>query len=194
MKVFYDWEFHNPSRTPISVGMVAEDGATLYRVYESPAVLHYVNADPWHRANLGPVLPFKPDLREGFEGWWQIDPDHPEADCVKTPAEIRLDVDRFLAGSGGPSRKVQLWGDYAAYDHVYLAAVFGEMSDWPHYLPMWTHDLQQALESAGLDKTPPHLQGLGRPHHALDDALETKAQYDWLQTHRAGNLRGRVAP
>ncbi len=73
--------------------------------------------------------------------------------------------------------KPELWGYYAAYDHVALCQLFGTMMDLPKGWPMWTHDIKQLCETLGDPQLPE--QGKGE-HHALADARWNKQVYEWL--------------
>jgi 3' exoribonuclease, RNase T-like len=156
LRLFYDCEFleRGPGHPLelIALGLVTEDGRELYRVN---AEFDQALATPWLRAHVLPHLP-----PAGDPAW-------------KTRAEIAADV-RELVGEAVP----ELWGDCAAYDHVLLAQLFGDMTGWPQGWPYFTHELAQLRESVGSPELP---KNEGREHHALDDARWLRQAWRFLQ-------------
>lgn len=178
MKVFHDWEFLEDGRTvePISVGMVAEDGRELYAVFaeiEEQSLNARICANDWVRDNVVPHLPLKPGRRvvapgHLSRGSFVLD----DTNVIMPRRMIRNDVRAFLDASA----PVELWGYYAAYDHVALAQLFGPMVRRPDSMPMFTHDLMQLLGQLGLGE-----DGLpdapADAHNALADARWTRDAY-----------------
>src|SRR3546814_9119254 len=103
-------------------------------------------------ANVIPHLPFS-----GADEW-------------KPNTQIRDDVASFICGPG-----VDLWADYAAYDHVALAQLFGRMIDLPPNIPMYTNDFQQRRSDLGHQEIPEQSSGV---HDALADARHLKTCFD----------------
>lgn len=181
MKIFYDWEFLDDGKTiaPISLGMVAEDGRELYLINQD-APLEDILEHEWLLANVAPYLPFA--RKNGYIRVRTLDKDYPEpywdvndaryADHVRPLDAFRDEVRAFLDAS----QPVELWGYYAAYDHVALAQLFGAMVDRPYAMPMFTHDLMQLLGHIGAGRG-----GLPAPpanaHNALADARWTRDAY-----------------
>lgn len=162
MRVFYDAEFvENGPRLPIqpiSFGFVTEDGQELYVINEES--LTNVVRGAWLSVNVAPSLPIRNDMREdaGFITQW--DTDHEDYKHVFSLDYLVQQVHEFLTSFD----RVELWAYYSAYDHVVLAQLFGSMADLPPGIPMWTHELQQVIE------TDPDVQlplPQGPPHHAL---------------------------
>ena len=155
MRVFYDTEFIEDGRTIdlISIGMVAEDGRELYCVVDYDQFLRdRIFKHEWLMANVVPHLPLKPSSRIELD-----DTDN----RVMPKRMIRNAVREFLAATPD----VELWADFAAYDHVVLAQLFGTMMDLPPGVPMFTHDIQQlAAGRIDLPEQP------STEHHALADA------------------------
>jgi len=87
---------------------------------------------------------------------------------VKPHWVIANEVRDFLLSVPG----LELWADYGAYDHVALCQLWGTMMALPDGIPMWTHDLRQAIELAGNPDLPE--QGEGE-HNALADARHNLA-------------------
>lgn len=178
-RYFYDTEFIEDGKTVdlISIGIVAEDGRELYLVNRD-APWRRIKKHEWLMANVAPGLP-QPhgDWILHMPKAWPID-FHNEA--VRRREAIAEAVKRFLIGGPVPglSRpEVELWADYAAYDHVVLCQLFGPMVALPPGIPMFTHDLQQELRRAGNPTMPEQAAGL---HNALADARHLKACFDAL--------------
>ena len=62
------------------------------------------------------------------------------------PSQIRGDLLAFLTEPGEP---IELWAWMAAYDHVALAQLWGDMRALPRAIPRFTHELRQRWEDAG---------------------------------------------
>lgn len=184
MKIFYDWEFVEDGYTisPLSVGMVAEDGRELYFVLNNGGTITRAVANDWLRQNVVRHLPVAvgPRLETGG-GWsWVWDDRHSEYEAVVSRAEMRLQVEQFIRDTDEP----ELWAWYGAYDHVCYAQLFGRMIDLPEGLPMWTGDLKQEAVRLGDPRIPPRLaNGAQFEHHALHDAREDAFRYVWLRDY-----------
>ena len=173
MKVFYDTEFLEDGKTIdlISIGMVAEDGRELYLVNRD-APWKRIKKHEWLMVNVVPKLP-QPhgDWRNHMPKRWLIDFHNPH---VRGRLEISVMVTDFLRATPD----VELWADYAAYDHVALCQLFGPMMALPDGVPMWTNDLRQEMHRLG-DPAGGPMQECGE-HNALEDARHLKARVDWL--------------
>lgn len=174
MLVWYDFEFIEDGHTiePISLGMVAEDGRELYHQNRD---CHFKQANEWVRRNVYPHLQFF-DLQrlKPINGPY----DAPNARQIWCSRDgLRDAVMRFCDPEKyGP---LELWADYAAYDHVALCQLFGRMIELPPNWPMYTNDLQQALYLRG--KTEDELpQQVDRLHNALADARHLRAIWKYL--------------
>lgn len=165
LRYAYDTEFLEDGKTIelISIGIVCEDGREYYAVNRDMPMDRIFRND-WLMENVAPWLPGVVGAPERNEtgGWdWGLATCVPE---VKPLDFIRDEVAEFLTTR---QASVELWADYAAYDHVALAQLFGRMIDLPRGIPMYTNDLQQELRRLGNPVLPVQPQGL---HHALDDA------------------------
>lgn len=185
MKIFYDTEFLEDGKTilPISLGMVREDGETLYAVNDQllrpptklsvPPDYPYarVAANDWLMRNVVPHLPLK--SRDGRElthktqsptgaAFFSLDPEHP---AVLPKRLIRAQVREFVLGVDEP----ELWSWYASYDHLVLCQLFGKMIDLPEGFPMHTNDVMTLATLAGGRQTD-EPQQQGNTHDALADA------------------------
>ncbi|MDH6282918.1 3'-5' exoribonuclease domain-containing protein [Prescottella agglutinans] len=165
LRFAYDTEFLEDGKTIelISIGIVCEDGREYYAVNRDMP-MHRIFADDWLMENVAPWLPgvCGPPERNETGGWnWGLATCVPE---VKPLEFIRDDVAAFLTAKPEP---VELWADYAAYDHVTLAQLFGRMIDLPEWVPMYTNDLQQELRRLGNPELPEQADGV---HNALEDA------------------------
>lgn len=180
----YDCEFSttNPVIDLVSIALVADDGREYYAIVKGCNFDALLDND-WLMANVVPTLP----LTLGHDGVGRIlawDPDLPDFDKVKPREQISREIEDFVLDVEHRDRTgmlphVELWANYAAYDHVALCQLFGSMIDLPEGFPMWTHDIQQEAERLGLsDKDLPQ-QESGQ-HNALADAHHNQTVRRWL--------------
>lgn len=127
MRIWFDTEFIEDGRTIdlVSIGMVREDGATLYL---ENAECDLSRASQWVCDN---VLP------------------HLSGGDVRVTRYALASRIKAFAGA-----KPEFWAFYASYDWVALCQIFGTMMDLPQGWPMWCRDLMQAAEAAGYPKQP----------------------------------------
>ena len=92
---------------------------------------------------------------------------------------IRDDLLEFLTASG---RRMELWAWMAAYDHVCLAQIWGDMRALARPIPRFTHDLRQRWEDAGAPPLPPAPPD---QHDALADARHNVARWHVIEAARA---------
>jgi hypothetical protein len=163
MRVWHDWEFLEDGKTiePFSVGMVREDGKSLYRVFID-APWERISAHAWLVDNVIPGLDANPSN-------------------IADKETIRDDVTAFLKEAYDVDKDLQLWGWYSAYDHVCLAQLFGRMIDLPSWCPMLTKDLRQEFERAGCAGSPYAPKQLDGNHNALADAKHMKVKHEWFE-------------
>lgn len=160
MRFFYDTEFLE--RGPdfplelISLGVVAEDGRELHLVNTD---FDPSRANAFVREHVLPSLPLA-----GDPAW-------------RRRAEISEELRRFV----GPEPP-EWWGYCAAYDHVLLCQLFGDMDGLPPGWPFFTYELAQLAGELGRPTLPPNE---GRSHHALDDARWIRAVWELLEEERA---------
>lgn len=162
MRIFYDTEFIENGRTInlISIALVREDGHELYLVNRDMPI-RQIRRHPWLMANVVPHLPQPHGDRILHQpARWLFDYTHP---TVHRRAEIASRVREFITSTPEP----ELWADYAAYDHVVLAQLYGPMINLPHGIPMWTNDLRTEISRRGNPALPEQQHGV---HDALADA------------------------
>jgi hypothetical protein len=193
--IAYDTEFLEDGSTIqlISIGLVAEDGREYYAV-SSGMPIERIRKNDWLIRNVLPSLPL--DGRSALDAYLELHPNsYPKpsleyvdldltATCVKPRQVIANEVRDFITGTDptGLLPYVELWADYAAYDHVALAQLWGSMIRLPEGIPMWTHDLRQEIDYRGLPgKEVPSLPGRTE-HNALDDAREVLHRLQWLRS------------
>ena len=171
-RYFHDWEFleDGVTITPISVGIVSDDGREYYAVFSDMPV-ERIASHPWLMAN---VVPYLPSTHLSGTLLWDLDRSHPE---VKSRYVIAAEVRQFLTGARD-RHPVELWGYYSSYDHVLLAQLWGRMIDLPGGIPMWTNDVQQEAVRLGLENSLP--KQAGNVHNALDDARWTYDAWRYL--------------
>ena len=152
VRYFYDCEFIEDGVTIdlVSIGVVREDGQEYYAVSTE---FDAAKANPWVRRHVLSQLP---------------GPQHPG---WRSRSAIRDTLTDFLARAGEP---IELWAWIAAYDHVCLAQLWGDMRALPAAIPRFTHDLRQRWEDAGSPSMPPAPHDR---HDALADARHNLARW-----------------
>jgi hypothetical protein len=187
MKYFLDTEFVETGVLIdlISIGLVSEDNRRYYAV-STEFNLRRAKAHPFVSAHVLPLLPKRyPDYADSprIQG---------EAEYWKARMQIKTDILAFV----GQDKSPEFWADYGAYDWVAFCQCFGTMMDLPGHFPMYCRELQQfAADHAPRDAEgyllPEYLTEWAvtpegsRPHHALDDAIETKRQWEILARYAA---------
>lgn len=184
MRYFYDCEFLEDGRTilPISIGIKASDGRSYYAVNSEIQTVSdshdRVKRHEWLMENVIPYLPLKggyTDKTGSFETAFTLDLHSIE---VKPLWVIRNEVLAFLfGGTWDPDDKIELWGEYAAYDHVLLAQLWGRTIDLPDGIPMYTNDLIQLFRMMDLDPNEVPMEGVA--HVAIDDAVHAEKMYQY---------------
>lgn len=177
-RIFYDCEFLEDGRTIelISIGMVREDGAELYRVINSVSLITSAWRHPWLRENVVAHLPVREDPY-GHVGGWNWDRNHPDYPALKTRDLVAAEVRDFILGVPDP----QLWAYYAATDFVALYQLWGPLVNRPEGIPVRVNDLAQEADRLGVADLP-SLPG-ATEHNALSDAREVRYRYQWLTQH-----------
>lgn len=170
MRVYHDWEFLEDGVTirPISVGMVAEDGSMLYRVFKNRQLMRKASEHPFLRKSVLKHIPF--NVNTGT-----FDIRSKEYSVVQPKVIIQQEVLQFL--SNIPS--LELWANFSAYDHVCLAQLFGTMIDKPSFMPAQTDDLQTEFKRLGCPRLP--MQAVESEHHALYDAMYDRDIGEYLK-------------
>lgn len=190
MRYYYDTEFLEDGSTIalISIGIVNEDGEAYYAVNAEvgesiePGDLGLrIAASDWLMENVVPHLPLRVPcgrINGVKTNRWAPPPLDMKSTTVRPAWVIANEVREFLAEGGDD---IELWADYAAYDHVALMQLYGPMICRPKHIPMFTNDIQQAARMVGgLDYLPAQE---GTAHNALEDALHVKHCYDVLAPH-----------
>lgn len=174
INIFYDTEFLDDGHTIelISIGLIDDIGNEYYAV-NADCDFNRIAKDDWLWANVVRSLP------TSKHDW--TDPNHARgittldrtAACVKPRWVIANEVRDFIL-IGNEGDRISLWADYAAYDHVVLAQLWGPMVKLPDGIPMWTHDIQQLIERLPNFKKPAQDSG---EHNALEDARHNRRVY-----------------
>ena len=110
------------------------------------------------------------------------------ATAVKPKQVIANEVrDFILAPLDGTENDptIELWADYAAYDHVALAQLWGPMIALPPGIPMFTNDLQQLARAVDMADYRPD-QAPEDAHNALADARYALDLYAMLTAAQNG--------
>jgi hypothetical protein len=85
---------------------------------------------------------------------------------------------KFLSPRG---ERVELWAWFAAYDHVALAQLWGDMPALPRELPRFTRELRQRWEDVGKPVLPVPPDDA---HDALADARHNLARWKVIEAER----------
>jgi hypothetical protein len=152
LRFFYDCEFIEDGRTIdlVSIGIVDETGREFYAVSTE---FDASRAIDWVKRNVLGKLP-------------------PPADPAWRSLErIRADLLAYLLA---PCEPIELWAWMAAYDHVALCQLWGDMRALPRPIPRFTHELRQRWEYAGSPELPPAPPDR---HDALADARHNLARW-----------------
>jgi hypothetical protein len=160
VRFFYDTEFIEDGTTIdlVSIGVVDERGREFYAVSTE---FNPTKAGPWVRDHVLDKLPSPAD-----PAW-----------CDR--ATIRTNLLRFLQRD---RERVELWAWFAAYDHVALAQLWGDMPALPRELPRFTRELRQRWEDVGKPPLPPPPSDA---HDALADARHNLARWKVIEAERA---------
>jgi hypothetical protein len=157
-RYFYDCEFIEDGRVIdlVSIGVVDEHGREFYAVSTE---FDDRNALPWVRRNVLDQLP------------------SPANPAWRSRERIREDLFEFLMVPlrGRPDESLELWAWYAAYDHVALAQLWGQMPALPRAIPRFTKDLRQLWDDLGRPSLP---NSVGERHDALVDARHNLARWE----------------
>jgi hypothetical protein len=159
VRFFYDTEFIEDGTTIdlVSIGVVDERGREFYAVSTE---FDPGRAGPWVRDHVLDKLPSPAD-----PAW-----------CDR--ATIR---DRLLKFLSRDRERVELWAWFAAYDHVALAQLWGDMPALPRELPRFTRELRQRWEDVGKPSLPPPPSDA---HDALADARHNLARWRVIEAER----------
>jgi hypothetical protein len=171
MRYHYDWEFKEDGITiePISLGMVDDNGRELYlintaavRAFQEREYFNKLDStDIWLKANVFNHIS-EADIEQ--YGLGVSDPG-----LFRTKAATH--VYNFILDGLGYSDVPELWGYFAAYDHVCLSQLFGRMIDLPSPMPMFTNDLMTiGRKPDGRWKAKPPRPDSLPLHHSLMDA------------------------
>jgi hypothetical protein len=157
VRYFYDCEFIEDGRTIdlVSIGVAAEDGREFYAVSTE---FDPTKAGKWVRANVLPKLP------------------QPSSPLWRSRAQIRDDLLKFLVPR--PGVNPELWAWIAAYDHVALCQLWGDMTALPRSLPRFTRELRQYWEDSGSPALP---SAPADAHDALADARHNLVKYEAIR-------------
>ena len=163
-RYFYDCEFIEDGRVIdlVSIGVVDEHGREFYAVSTE---FDDRRALPWVRRNVLDQLP------------------SPADPVWRSRARIRDELFEFLMEPlrGRADEAMELWAWYAAYDHVALAQLWGQMPALPRAIPRFTKDLRQRWDDLG---RPPLPNSVGDRHDALVDARHNLARWETMMAER----------
>lgn len=192
--IFYDTEFLEDGKTIdlISIGMVCDDGTEYYAV-NADCDFHRILDHDWLWENVVPSLPTVVEQRPGTSpnldfvnsllGQRPWDRLHTKLDrtspCVKPKWVIANEVREFITCHYPAGDTPVLWANYAAYDHVALAQLYGPMSELPKGIPMFTNDIQQLLDRLPASARDGMSSQWNTQHDALDDARFNRYMHEY---------------
>jgi hypothetical protein len=180
MRFHYDWEFKDNGKTiePISLGMVNDNGKELYlinakavRDFQDREYFNQLDStDLWLKDNV-----FNHISEEDIDKYAVGSPN--STDSFRESAAV--DVYKFVTGFLDYCELAELWGYFAAYDHVCLSQLFGRMIDLPSPMPMFTNELMTLgkLSNGRWKPKPPRPAELPE-HHSLMDAKYQKLIFE----------------
>ena len=161
-RYFYDCEFIEDGRLIdlVSIGVVDEHGREYYAVSTE---FDDTRAVPWVRRNVLDKLP------------------SPASPVWRSRERIRDELFDFLVEPlrSGAGTDMELWAWYAAYDHVVLAQLWGQMVALPREIPRFTKDLRQLWDDVGRPALP---DAAAERHDALVDARHNLARWRAMAT------------
>lgn len=181
MNFWYDTEFVEDGITicPVSFAMVSEDERTLYLINKQ-FMNDFWYGDPHYWKETTLVQPSQ----------WVVDNvldkiDERDVELYGVNHEEWGDaIYKFLTAKVS-STPIELWGHYAAYDHLVYCQAFGKMIDLPEPLPMFTND-DMTIRGVGKDAQPYPLRfpEIYPEHDALADARYQKLCWEfWTGKH-----------
>lgn len=181
MKYFVDCEFIEDGHTIdlISIGVIAEDGRTLYL---QNASCNFKKASDWVVRNVCPSLE-EFDMGKQARSCKDNYGDNANrlgtkcsTGCLwRTHAEIAQELRAFC----DPDKygKPEFWGYYCDYDWVAICQLHGTMMDLPKDWPMYCRDIKQWCDMLGNPSLPTQEEF---EHNALADAKWNQKAWDFL--------------
>ena len=171
MRYYLDTEFIEDGHTIdlISLGLVAEDGRTLYLCNKK---CEFSKADDWVWANV--LSPIGVEKGPGNGAMVPVDPGlWVNRDYIKNAVLDFCDPEQH--------GKPEFMAYYADYDWVVFCQLFGRMIHLPEGYPMYCRDLKQIADDIG-GGVPEHLSGNppAGEHNALTDALWVKDMHEYI--------------
>ena len=166
LRIFFDMEFTGLHKhtTPISIGLVTEDGRTFYAEfndYDRPQVQqdswiqkHVINqlqfAEPpsgqqeywsWGKTNVS-IRGSKEQIRRSLDDWFQ--------DLLGGPLSW-IDYSPDIGPVRIDEPGIEMWSDCLAYDWVLFCDLFGSAFQIPHCIYYIPFDLCTLLKSKNFD-------------------------------------------
>lgn len=162
MRYFLDTEFYDDGKSLelISIGIVNQFDDTYYAINSDFEESHF---DPWLTKNVKKYFP------ERSDPVW------------KPKSQIRDEIKSFITVPFP-----QFWCDFGSWDWVIFCHIFGKMLDVPEGYPNHCLDVQQWRIQSKLKHFP--IVNTSK-HHALADAKECKAKYDFLERLNSGKVK-----
>lgn len=173
MKIFFDLEMTglHQSTTPISIGLVSEDGRVFYAEF---CDFEPKQVNEWITENVMAHLRFA----NGYSWYPALDLEHFEM------KGSRGEVGNALKQWFAQFESVEMWGDVLPYDWVLFCELFDAPIDTAERLPRNIYyipfDIATLMKAKGVDPdiSREEYTGIdGQKHNALHDAKIIKACY-----------------
>lgn len=178
MKIFFDFEMTglHQKTTPISLGLVSEDGKTFYAEFSD---YETKQLNDWLNENVIQNLRFNND----YSSMPKTDFDHRamKGDKKQVSCYLQEWLSQFENTVG-----VEMWGDVLAYDWVLFCELFDAVDTAErlpkviYYIPF---DISTLMRAKGIDPDVNREEfcGIfGKKHNSLHDAKIIKACYERL--------------
>ncbi|AXH71086.1 hypothetical protein BSP38_044 [Bacillus phage BSP38] len=178
-KVFFDFEFTGLQKgtTPISLGMAADNGKTLYCEFTD---YDKSQVDDWIKKNVLDNLILNWTFGNTFS--------HEVGDASIARGSSDF-LSKVIRGWVAQFDKVEFWGDTLYYDAILLNDLLGGALNLPDNVCMYYGDIATLFKIHGIDPDISRESFIDTPiegarHNALYDARVIEACYDKLYRNR----------
>lgn len=169
MRFYLDTEFHEPTMTLISLGLVNQRGDKFYAVnadWVRRKETDWSLSSAWLEENVVPHL-------------FPVAATIPPVEFVCGPLEMIADKVRVWCNLDQAFEGHEFWAYYADWDWVLFRRLFGSFDDMPMALPLLCLDLKQLALSAGIrDSLEDVVKPIEPRHCALADAVWCKFAHE----------------
>jgi hypothetical protein len=182
MRLFFDFEFTSlvPNTTPISVGVVADNGKSFYAEFTD---YNRDLVDDWIQENVIDNLLFS-ELKSDI--WITGDYFYMKGTRQEVSSAFIKWLDQF--------NHVEFWGDTLSYDGVLLNDLMGGALSIPSNVDYIFYDIATYMKILGVDPDISREAFIDRPiggdkHNSLFDARVIQACYEKLQRNKEDYIK-----